>query len=335
MSPSLVLALTLAAPQDLGWAVSAAPGRVIFGVDDEDAAGALRSGLSPGLAERVFALPPGDAASALRALQDESGAACVIWLQPDTGGWRVTRPYGECGRVQGGELLSVPPRPAGEAPPVEVSVAEVPATVSVEKSADIDSSVENSNGIILTPMAPAAPVAPVAPADPAVVQRYARDRLVRGVVEVNQGSVYANMGYGSVSTVSTWGVSDGAGAPLSALAFARQVGDYSTLGRLESERRAAAVVGVLGGSLGLGALALGFNTLLEGDGSTALPLMLGGAAGLGVGVGVPVGLLSKQKYLARYYTTVDADRLIDAHNAELRQRLGLSPQDVTVVELPR
>lgn len=330
MSPSLVLALTLAAPQDLSWAVAAAPGRVIFAVDDQDAAGALRSGLSSGLAERVYALPPGDAASALRALQDESGAACVIWLQPDTGGWRVTRPYGECGRVLGGELLSVPPRPVEEAPPVEV--VEAPIAMSVEISAENILSVENSNGIIPTPPAEAAPVAP---ADPAVVQRYARERLVRGVVEVNQGSVYANMGYGSVSTVSTWGVSDGAGAPLSALAFARQVGDYSTLGRLESERRVAAVVGVLGGSLGVGALALGFNTLLEGEGSTALPLMLGGAAGLGVGVGVPVGLLSKQKYMARYYTTVDADRLIDAHNAELRQRLGLSPQDVTVVELPR
>lgn len=321
MSPSMVLALTLAASHDMNWALTAMPGRAVFAVDDADAARALRAGLPQALAERVYPMPPGDASTALRTLAEEQAAACVIWVQPDAGGWRITRPYGDCGALGVGEVLTVPPRPVEEDLPA-------PAPEEVASGAPVVEPLALEPPVIATEVTD-----PVAPADPLVLQRYKRERLVRGAVEITQGSIYANVGYGSVSTASTWGVKDGAGAPLDSLAFAHAVGDFATLGRLESERRTAAIVGVLGGSLGLGATVLGFKVLMDGDTSTALPMVLGGAAGLSIGIGIPVGILYKQNYLARYYSTEDADRLIDAHNAELRQELGLRTEDVVAVEL--
>jgi hypothetical protein len=182
---------------------------------------------------------------------------------------------------------------------------------------------------------------PRASPDPALLRKYNSQHLVRGSLDLTVGSVYGSGGatYGSVSTISTWTVRDGAGAPLNTFSFAERVGDTAGLARAQSKRSTAQALGI--GGFGVGSiLYIASLAALAGDDldpnrdrqlRTATGLLVAGTVAYIPGV-VGVVMWGNVKHIAKNYRPDEADRWIEKYNAGLRADLGLSEQDVQAID---
>ncbi|NOY25732.1 MAG: hypothetical protein GXP62_07645 [Oligoflexia bacterium] len=149
------------------------------------------------------------------------------------------------------------------------------------------------------------------------------------------------MGVGWLGTPTSWSVFDGGGARLTPIGFADAVGDTAGVLRMRKHRRVS--VGLLAGGLTLwGSSMAGTVGLLIASNSSANQDQLINAAGVLTGVSlasIPVGLtgmimlLTKDTNISGNYTTSEADAWIEKYNAKLREELGLSEQDVQILDL--
>lgn len=202
-------------------------------------------------------------------------------------------------------------------------------------------------GAVSTPVAVGAPAVvavPTAPtesspprvADAAALREYARDRWVRGTLTAVVGNQYG------VGTRVSWSVYDGQGAPIAAYAFARAVNDKATLARMRRQAdrfRMVAVGGAIVGTAGLVAMAAApaWKDPVDGGMSdTGSAVMSAGAVAFGAGIGaLPAALFpgfQKRFPVPNYYSTSRADGYIDGHNDALRDRLGLTEEDVVAID---
>jgi hypothetical protein len=172
-----------------------------------------------------------------------------------------------------------------------------------------------------------------------------------------------------VTTVTTWGVNDGGGAPYTSSSFATAVGDSATMSALQQEKRRTRVTaGVLWagtGALTLVGIVSAANILdepewtdcsyLDEDYESCLDSVDAERdalyahntnAGVWTAVGFTGALTTatialvlppitrvRQQYVHRYYTPADADRWIESHNKKIRDELGLSDSDVQGIDL--
>jgi len=168
------------------------------------------------------------------------------------------------------------------------------------------------------------------------MREYRSRRLVRDALSITSGNAQ------SVSTVVTWGIKDGGGAPYSALTFAMRVGDQPTLDLMKKRRVGATATGFVflgaGAAMFVGGLVV-FKKLDEevlwGD----EPLIAGTivfSTGIVFMCMAPGPLLAeriRQSYLANFYAPERADELIREYNEALGEELGLSREDVLQLDV--
>lgn len=208
-----------------------------------------------------------------------------------------------------------------------------------------DAAVERAEAGGLPPSQAPAPAPVVARPAPAPVAgpsltklRFYKDkRLYKGTLQLTSGFMSSNA-YGSTAAVSTqasWTVYQGA-SPLRPKDFATLVGDTQTLARMKQTDQTLAGVTVgllLGGAVVTG---LGFAMIGDGDDATdSAGIVLGALVGpcaLGAGIGIPLGLSMRRRWVAAAYQPDEADDWIHRHNDELRAQLGLTERDVLQLE---
>lgn len=191
------------------------------------------------------------------------------------------------------------------------------------------------------PFLPTVVAAPTAAPDPAALRKYNSGRLVRGSLDLTVGSVYGTHGtmYGSVSTVATWTVRDGAGAPLNTISFADRVGDTTGAARARSQRTTGQVLGI--GGIGVGSILYiaSLGLLLGNDLDpnrdqqlrTATGLLVAGTVAYIPGI-AGVLVWNNALVIPKHYRPEEADGWIEKHNARLRTQLGLTEQDVQSID---
>ena len=148
-------------------------------------------------------------------------------------------------------------------------------------------------------------------------------------------------GYGSIGAVSSstlWNVFVGP-VPLTPKGFATLTNDRAGLARLKKHNQNTAVASVVLAGVSVLGVASGAYLLNDPEPTDAeiaggLALMLGpGAIGGGIALGLPLrNMVSKSFGVATRYTPKQAAPLIDAYNAKLRDRLGLSEDDVLAID---
>lgn len=179
------------------------------------------------------------------------------------------------------------------------------------------------------------PSAGVSPDKLEMLKRYKAQRLVRDKLNFTMmsGGGKSPVTY---TSVATWTVYDGGGAPYSARGFGEKVGDDALLVRMEDEFKGAIMGGV---GLGLGGVLLAVlskNALDNSQDGESLYPILGFTLGLtaaGCSIAPPMYIYRRQQFVANYYSTDDVDTRIRAYNQKLAEGLNLSPSDVSGLDL--
>jgi hypothetical protein len=162
------------------------------------------------------------------------------------------------------------------------------------------------------------------------LRRYKAERLVRGSLTDVRGSFSSTNGNGSgtITTVHTWTVYDGGGQPFSTRGFAERVGDGVTLDRLERRTTAVGAATAIGGVVAI----VGMASYLGNDEKPMAPAVIS-LAGFAVAVAAPTFEVRRRQFVSGFYTTYEADALTRRYNDKLRERLGLSEEDVRGMDL--
>lgn len=198
---------------------------------------------------------------------------------------------------------------------------------------------------------------PVPP--PEALLDYRDRRLVRTNLQYSTGGAYVPPTYNPSggfqapgiwippTTVTTWGVTDGRQAHLTAESFARLTGDDAVLARMDMGRKRARNGAIIAGLAAVGLAAdAAYYAHFTAIAPTAAPqwdvaytgsLVAGSAAAGAVTTAVMLPLIhaKKKKFVHRYYTPDAADARIRQYNETLRDELGLSAQHVLDIELGR
>lgn len=173
---------------------------------------------------------------------------------------------------------------------------------------------------------PAPPTATLPSAETALGQEpaYVAEALVRGPITRRDGAPAG----------VEWAIRDGTGHALGAVEFGRVAADPDAPARVAGRRTAALVEGITLASIGttlemvaIGLLAGGNTSSSQGED------WLWRGTNVAVVGAFPIALCTlpsravrdRERWTALYYGADEADRLVAAHNAALRARLGLPP----------
>ncbi len=173
----------------------------------------------------------------------------------------------------------------------------------------------------------------------------------------------AKLNYVSGTTGTTlaqsWIVAQGNVTPLSATDFSEMVGDERMVVRLKEQRQTAGVMSlavglastglIIGGIVMLDksneAMAAHYDLDLEDPGyhstrdeadaymAKGMALLLPGTIVINFSWMIPIFTIPKQRMPANYYTPDEAQAIIDRYNAELREELGLTQEDVLLIDM--
>lgn len=175
---------------------------------------------------------------------------------------------------------------------------------------------------------PAATTEPVAATAPGQEPAYVTEALVRGPITRKDGAPAG----------VEWAIRDGTGRALGAVEFGRVAADPDASARVAGKRTAALVEGITLASIGTTLEMVAIGLLAGGNTSTSQGEdWLWRGTNVAVVGAFPIALCTlpsravrdRERWTALYYGADEADRLVAAHNAALRARLGLPPLLVT------
>lgn len=167
------------------------------------------------------------------------------------------------------------------------------------------------------------------------LRAYKSRRLLRsGSTSMGAYSIPMASGFSSVGTFSVdgWKVTDGGGAPVHALSFARVTGDHQQLALFKKQKRTAVAVTVGAGIASAGLLIATVNSFAHYDPNAAL---WASASSLCVTFAVvtPIATGIDRRNIQRSYSPAEADARIETYNASIRTSLGLTDEDVLEIDL--
>lgn len=167
-------------------------------------------------------------------------------------------------------------------------------------------------------------VAALHAATPEGVAAYTAERWVRSPFRVTGAGVVLTPTHDPTLSPVPWGVFDGRGLLVSAEVFAAEAHDAGMLKRFDREQRAkttgnalTTVVAIVAASAGTSAVGAPAASAPSGGAPESSPLW---------------SWIVTSRAVSDYYTAGLADELIVAHNAGLRRKHGLTPEEAQAVD---